>query len=120
MDAVAMASCRKTWTIDQVAGVMTSGMASPTLVLVHRKSPLRLSFQGSAETSVVGMPNPCYHDRDFEVRAFIATLSAGLKVGRSSASGGLREQHAGQEGAGHCAGGPSRRESRPSVGEGSA
>src|SRR5215207_9664692 len=44
--------------MDQVAGVMTSGMASPTLVLVHRKSPLRLSFQGSAETSVVGMPKP--------------------------------------------------------------
>ena len=47
MDAVAIASDRKTWTIDQVAGVITSGMASPTLVLVHRKSPARLSFQGS-------------------------------------------------------------------------
>ena len=39
MEAVAIASLRKTWTIDQVAGVITSGMASPTLVLVHRKSP---------------------------------------------------------------------------------
>ena len=53
MDAVAIASCRKTCTIDQVAGVMTSGMASPTLVLVHRKSPSRLSFHGSGGLSVV-------------------------------------------------------------------
>ncbi len=39
IEAVAIASLRKTWTIDQVAGVITSGIASPTLVLVHRKSP---------------------------------------------------------------------------------
>ena len=42
-----MASDRNTCTIDQVAGVITSGIASPTLVLVHRKSPARLSFHGS-------------------------------------------------------------------------
>src|SRR5436190_1759736 len=35
MDAVAMASVKNTCTIDQVAGVITSGMASPTLVLIH-------------------------------------------------------------------------------------
>ena len=44
---MAIASERKTWTIDQVAGVITSGMASPTLVLVHRKLPERESFHGS-------------------------------------------------------------------------
>ena len=48
MEAVAIASDRNTWTIDQVAGVITSGMASPTLVLVHRKSPRAAVVPGVA------------------------------------------------------------------------
>ena len=59
MEAVAIASDRNTCTIDQVAGVITSGIASPTLVLVHRKSPARLSFHGSRSVGPVVIGRAC-------------------------------------------------------------
>src|SRR5215210_159076 len=63
MDAVAIASDRNTCTIDQVSGVITSGIGSPTLVLVHRKSPARLSFHGSRAGAVTVIGRACRMNR---------------------------------------------------------